>query len=149
MLQIYNTLSKEKEIFKPLRTGKIDLYVCGPTVYDYCHVGHARVYLSFDTIIRYLRYLGFEVKYIRNITDIDDKIIKRALENNESVGSLTTRFIEAMHEDFKALNLLKPFSEPRATKYLDPMIDMIQKLIEKGYAYLGEDRKSTRLNSSH
>ncbi len=137
MLQIYNTLSKEKEIFKPRKPGKVDLYVCGPTVYDQCHVGHARVFLVFDTIVRYLQYLGFEVKYVRNITDIDDKIIKRAEENNETIHSLTSRVIEAMTEDFDRLNLLPPTVQPKATEYIEPMLELIERLIAKGYAYVG------------
>lgn len=136
---IYNTLSKEKELFKTLHPNQVKLYVCGPTVYDYCHVGHARVYLVFDTMVRYFQYLGFTINYVRNITDIDDKIIKRAIENNESIGSLTTRFIAAMHEDFKALHILPPTIEPRATEYIQPMVDMIQTLIDKNYAYVAEN----------
>jgi cysteinyl-tRNA synthetase len=137
MLKIYNTLSKEKEVLKPLSPGKIGLYVCGITVYDYCHIGHARSFLVFDMVVRYLRYRGYDVKYIRNITDIDDKIIKRAEENNEPIEFLTNRFIQAMHEDMRALNLLQPTLEPRATEYIGQMIEMIQTLIEKGYAYIG------------
>lgn len=139
MLQIYNTLSKKKEIFKPIHSGKIDFYVCGMTVYDHCHIGHARLFLAFDTIIRYLRYSGFEVNYIRNITDIDDKIINRAHENNETVPSLTDRMIEAMHEDFEKLNLIPPTLEPRATEYIEEMKELIQTLIDKGYAYVSEN----------
>lgn len=137
MLQIYNTLSKQKENFKPLVKGKVGLYVCGITVYDYCHIGHARFFIVFDMVVRYLRYRGFEVKYVRNITDIDDKIIKRAHENSEPYEALTDRFIHAMFEDAKILNLLTPDNEPRATHYIDHMIDMIQTLIDKGYAYIG------------
>ncbi len=137
MLLIYNTLSQEKEIFKPIHPGKIDFYVCGITVYDYCHIGHARVYLVFDTIIRYLRYRGFEVNYIRNITDIDDKIIKRADENQEPMEILTERFINAMHEDFAALNIEPATLEPRATEYVPQMITLIKTLMDKGYAYVG------------
>lgn len=139
MLQIYNTLSKQKEIFTPLRPEEIGFYICGPTVYDYCHIGHARVYLAFDTIMRYLQYQGFKVKYIRNITDIDDKIIKRAKENTESVEALTSRLIKAMHEDFKNLNILEPLIEPRATEYIEAMIEIIQHLLDKEYAYRGEN----------
>lgn len=135
MLKIYNTLSKQKETLKPINPGKIGLYVCGITVYDYCHIGHARSFLVFDMVVRYLRYLGFEVNFIRNITDIDDKIIKRAEENKEPYQALTARFITAMQQDFQTLNLLQPSQEPRATDYIPKMIQMIQTLIEKGYAY--------------
>jgi cysteinyl-tRNA synthetase len=138
MLKIYNTLSKQKEIFKPLQLGKIDLYVCGVTPYDYCHIGHGRVFLIFDVVIRYLRSIDFAVKYIRNITDIDDKIIKRAQERNIPFMALTAEFIEAMNTDFQHLNILPPTTEPRATDYIQQMIDMIQQLINKGYAYVGE-----------
>lgn len=139
MLKIYNTLSKEKEILKPLTPGKIGLYVCGITVYDYCHIGHARSSLVFDIVVRYLRFSGLEVNYIRNITDIDDKIIKRATENQESIEALTDRFIKAMHDDMYVLNLIPPTLEPRATEYVPQMIDMIQQLINKGYAYVGSN----------
>lgn len=138
MLKIYNTLSKQKEIFKPLQPGKIDLYVCGVTPYDYCHIGHGRVFLVFDVVIRYLRYINFAVKYIRNITDIDDKIIKRAQEKNIPFTALTAEFIEAMNADFQNLNILSPTTEPRATEYIQQMVEMIQKLVDKGYAYVGE-----------
>jgi len=138
-MQIYNTLSKTKEDFKPLKPNKINLYVCGVTVYDYCHIGHARVYLAFDVIIRYLRYRGYEVNYIRNITDIDDKIIKRAQERNMTIEALTHEFISAMQEDFRALNIHDPTFEPRATAYIPHMVAMIQSLLDKGYAYQGDN----------
>lgn len=138
MLKIYNTLSKQKEIFKPLHPGKIDLYVCGMTPYDYCHIGHGRLFLIFDVIVRYLRSIGFSVKYIRNITDIDDKIIKRAQERNIPFMELTAEFIQAMNEDFQQLSILSPTIEPRATDYIEQMIEMIRKLVDKGYAYVGE-----------
>lgn len=138
MLKIYNTLSKQKEIFKPLQFGKIDLYVCGMTTYDYCHIGHGRLYLVFDVVIRYLRSIGYTVRYIRNITDIDDKIITRAQERNIPFTALTAEFIQAMNEDFQNLNLISPTIEPRATDYIPQMIEMIQKLVDKGYAYVGE-----------
>jgi cysteinyl-tRNA synthetase len=138
MLKIYNTLSQEKEIFKPLKPDNVDLYVCGVTPYDYCHIGHGRVYLVFDVIIRYLRSLGFTVNYIRNITDIDDKIIKRAQERNIPFTALTGEFIGAMNADFQNLNILEPTVEPRATDYIAQMIQMIEKLVDKGYAYVGE-----------
>ena len=135
MLQIHNNLTKKKEIFTPIVPGKVGMYVCGMTVYDYCHVGHARVLVVFDMVARYLRYAGYDVTYVRNITDIDDKIIKRANENGEGFESLTGRFIEAMHEDADALGVMRPDQEPKATTSMDLIIDMIQKLIDKGYAY--------------
>ncbi len=135
MLKIFNNLTKQKETFKPIEAGKAGMYVCGMTVYDYCHVGHARVLVVFDMISRYLRHSGYEVTYVRNITDIDDKIIKRANENGETIDSLTTRFIEAMREDAAALGVLPPDQEPRATTSMDQIISMIQTLVDKGYAY--------------
>ncbi len=135
MLQIFNNLSRQKEEFKSIIPGKVGMYVCGMTVYDYCHVGHARVLVVFDMISRYLRHSGYEVNYVRNITDIDDKIIKRANEKGESMENLTTRFIEAMHEDAAALGVLPPDQEPKATASMDLIISMIQTLVEKGYAY--------------
>src|SRR5205085_601700 len=115
----------------------VGLYVCGITVYDYCHIGHARVYMVFDMVIRYLRYRGYSVKYVRNITDIDDKIIRRALANQEPWQALTARFIEAMDQDLAALNVLPPDLAPRATDYIVQMVDSIQVLMQKGYAYIG------------
>ena len=135
MLKVFNNLTKHKETFKPIEPGKVGMYVCGMTVYDYCHVGHARVLVVFDMIARYLRYSGYQVTYVRNITDIDDKIIKRANENGEAIDSLTGRFIEAMHEDSAALGVLPPDQEPRATTSMDQIIAMIQTLVDKGYAY--------------
>ncbi len=139
MLTIHNSLSGEKEVFKPIHPNKINMYVCGVTVYDFCHLGHARMLVAFDTVLRYLRFSGYEVNYIRNITDIDDKIIKRAQENNESVKELTTRFIEAAHEDEGALNILPPDHEPLATDHMPQMITMIQQLIDKGAAYVADN----------
>jgi len=139
MLQIYNTITQTKSPFKPLKEGKISLYTCGVTVYDYCHLGHARVFVAFDVIVRFLRESGWQVKYVRNITDIDDKIIKRAKENNESISSLTERFIKAMTADAKALNVLAPDAEPRATHHIQQIIDMINKLLQKGFAYVAEN----------
>lgn len=138
-MQIYNTQSRTKESFKPLVRGQVGLYVCGVTVYDYCHIGHARTYIAFDVIVRYLRYRGYEVRYVRNITDIDDKIIQRAHENQEPYTQLTTRVIKAMHDDFESLHLLAPDDEPRATEYMSEMIAMIEQLIEKGYAYKADN----------
>lgn len=136
MLQIYNTLTRQKSVFTPIEPGKVGLYVCGITVYDLSHMGHARTYLSFDVMVRYLRYLGYEVKYVRNITDVDDKIIQRAIHNNESTETLTNRTIKLMHEDFAALNLLEPDVEPRVTTHMPEIIDVIERLIAKGHAYI-------------
>jgi len=139
MLQLFNNLTRKKEPFTPIEPGKVGMYVCGMTVYDYCHVGHARVLVVFDMIARYLRYSGYEVTYVRNITDIDDKIIRRANENGEAIDNLTGRFIEAMHEDAAALGVLPPDSEPRATTSMAGIIKMIQTLVEKGYAYAADN----------
>jgi cysteinyl-tRNA synthetase len=135
MLHIYNSLTRRKEPFRPLEAGKVRLYVCGMTVYDYCHVGHARVLVVFDVVTRYLRWRGLQVTYVRNITDIDDKIIQRANENKEDIGALTARFIQAMHEDIAALGVLAPDVEPRATEQIERIVEMVQALLEKGYAY--------------
>ncbi|MEX9839649.1 cysteine--tRNA ligase [Providencia rettgeri] len=136
MLQIFNTLSRQKEEFKPIHAGKIGMYVCGITIYDLCHIGHGRTFVAFDAISRYLRYLGYDLNYVRNVTDIDDKIIKRAAENNESVEALTTRMLAEMHKDFDALNILRPDSEPRATRHIGEIIELTQSLIERGHAYV-------------
>ena len=135
MLSIYNTLTKSKEVFKPLDGNKVRMYVCGMTVYDYCHLGHGRSMVAFDLVTRWLRFSGYDLTYVRNITDIDDKIINRARENGEAFDALTARMIDAMHEDEARLNILKPDMEPRATDYIGGMHDMIQSLIDKGYAY--------------
>ena len=137
MLKIHNSLTRQKEVFTPIEAGKVRLYVCGMTVYDYCHLGHARVMVVFDMVVRYLRHLGYQVIYVRNVTDIDDKIIQRANENGEPIGALTERFIGAMHEDERALGVLPPDIEPRATRSIDDMLAMIGALIERGYAYVG------------
>lgn len=139
MLQIYNTLTRSKVPFKPLTPGQVKMYVCGITVYDHCHIGHARTYLAFDTIIRYLKFRGYQVTYVRNITDIDDKIIERAQQNNESPAALTERFIQAMHQNFAALGLLTPDKEPKATEFMPQMIELVQQLIAKGYAYQADN----------
>ena len=139
MLKIYNTLSKQKEDFHPINPEQVGIYVCGMTVYDYCHMGHARVLVMFDVITRHLRRNFPEVKYVRNITDIDDKIIKRAIENKEDIYSLTNRFIDAMHEDEQALSVLPPDVEPRATDSIDQMFYMIKTLMDKGLAYQGKN----------
>jgi cysteinyl-tRNA synthetase len=139
MLHIYNTLSRKKELFTPIEPGKAGLYVCGITIYDYCHVGHARTYVAFDVINRYLRFLGYDVTYVRNITDVDDKIIKRAAENNESCDALTERFTQAMHADFAALGLMPADIEPRVTTHMAEIIALIETLVAKGYAYVAAD----------
>ena len=138
MLHIYNSLSRKKEVFTPIEENKVGMYVCGMTVYDLCHLGHARVLVVFDMVIRYLHELGYEVNYVRNITDIDDKIIQRANENGEGFEALTERFIEAMHEDSYLLNITPPDQEPRATAYMSDILEMIQTLVDKGYAYQGK-----------
>ncbi|MCG6933096.1 MAG: cysteine--tRNA ligase, partial [Gallionella sp.] len=139
MLKIYNTLARDKQEFVPLVPGRVGMYVCGMTVYDYCHLGHARVMVVFDMVYRWLKASDYQVDYVRNITDIDDKIIKRAAENGESIHDLTARFIAAMHEDADALGVLRPDHEPRATRYVPEMLDMIGKLEANGLAYLAED----------
>lgn len=139
MLQIHNSLTRRKEPFEPIEPGKVRMYVCGMTVYDYCHLGHARVMVVFDVVYRYLRALGYEVTYIRNITDIDDKIIRRAAEAGEPMQALTERFIGAMHEDSAALGILPPTDEPRATAHMDEILAMVKTLIEKGLAYVAEN----------
>jgi len=135
VIRIYNTLSQKKEEFKPIEPGKVGMYVCGMTVYDYCHLGHARVLVAFDVITRYLRHSGFDVNYVRNITDIDDKILRRADENGEVYTDLTERMIAAMHEDEARLRVLSPNAEPRATAFISDMIAMIETLITGGHAY--------------
>jgi len=139
MLSIYNTLTRTKEVFKPIEPGKVRMYVCGMTVYDYCHLGHARVMIVFDMVVRWLRASGYDVNYVRNITDIDDKIITRALENQEPIAALTQRFIDAMHADAKTLMLLPPDHEPRATDYIAQMQGMIGRLMEREMAYQADD----------
>lgn len=140
MLTIYNTLIRQKEEFKPITKGKIKLYVCGITVYDYCHVGHARVFVVFDAIVRFLRETGWDVTYVRNITDIDDKIINRANENKEDINALTDRFIEYMYEDAKSLGVFKADLEPRATQHMPQIIKMIADLEKNGIAYVAENK---------
>jgi cysteinyl-tRNA synthetase len=135
MLQIHNSESKRKEVFKPIHAGEVRMYVCGMTVYDYCHIGHARVLVSFDIVTRWLRQSGWKVTYVRNITDIDDKIIKRANENGEDFHVLTERFIAAMNEDADALGVIRPDTEPKATEFVDQIIRMVETLIAKGHAY--------------
>ncbi|MBL8468819.1 cysteine--tRNA ligase [Methyloversatilis discipulorum] len=135
MLKIYNTLTREKQDFVPIEPGRVRMYVCGMTVYDYCHLGHARVMVVFDMVTRWLRASDYQVSYVRNITDIDDKIIKRAAENGETMRALTDRFIAAMHEDADALGVLRPDHEPRATEFVPQMLSLIQRLEAKGLAY--------------
>ncbi len=139
MLTIYNSLSNQKETFEPIVPGQVRMYVCGMTVYDYCHIGHARVLVVFDVVYRFLKHLGYDVTYVRNITDIDDKIINRANENDEEYFELTRRFIDAMHEDADALGVLRPDREPCATETIGPILDMIERLEQLGYAYQAED----------
>ena len=139
MLKIFNSLTGEKETFKPIEPGKVRMYVCGMTVYDFCHVGHARVMVVFDMVVRYMRSLGLDVNYVRNITDIDDKIIKRANENNEDISDLTERFIVAMNEDAAALGVKLPDSEPKATEHMSQITGMIEQLIENKYAYAADN----------
>jgi cysteinyl-tRNA synthetase len=139
MLKIYNTLTRRKEKFKPLVPGKVGMYVCGVTIYDYCHIGHGRTFVAFDTVARYLRFSGYDLNFIRNITDVDDKIIKRASENNESCDQLTERFTQAMHKDFDSLFMIRPDLEPRVTEHIPEVIAMIEKLITKEHAYISDD----------
>lgn len=138
-LKIYNTLARDKQTFVPMQEGKVRMYVCGMTVYDYCHLGHARVMVVFDMVQRWLRASGYAVTYVRNITDIDDKIIKRAVENGETISQLTSRFIQAMDEDAAALGVQKPDHEPRATAYVPQMLGLIEKLEARGLAYKASD----------
>ncbi len=139
MLRIYNTLSRSKEEFVPLEPGRVRMYVCGMTVYDWCHVGHARVLVVFDVVQRWLRASGYQVVYVRNITDIDDKIIRRAVENGETIRALTGRFIRYMHEDADALGVQRPDHEPRATQYVPQMLGLIDLLEKNGLAYRAAD----------
>lgn len=139
MLHLYNTLSRRKEPFKPLQERHVGLYVCGITVYDDCHVGHGRVMIVYDVLFRHLQSIGYMVKYVRNITDVDDKIIRRAAENDESPTALSQRFIDEMHKDERALNVLPPTHEPKATDTIDSMIRIIIRLIESGHAYAADN----------
>ncbi len=137
MLKIHNTLTQSKQEFKPIESGKIRMYVCGITVYDYSHIGHARTFVSFDIITRYLRFSGYDLTYVRNITDIDDKIIARASENGEDYHQLSERYTEIMHQDFAALGMAEPDIEPKATDSIAEIIETIESLIDKGFAYQG------------
>ncbi|ELY2660884.1 cysteine--tRNA ligase [Cronobacter sakazakii] len=136
MLKIFNTMSRQKEEFKPIHAGEVGMYVCGITVYDLCHIGHSRTFIAFDVVARYLRFLGYKLKYVRNITDIDDKIIKRANENGEDFVALVDRMVAEMHKDFDALNILRPDSEPRATQHIPEIIEIVEQLIARGHAYV-------------
>ncbi|MDP1707984.1 MAG: cysteine--tRNA ligase [Gammaproteobacteria bacterium] len=139
MLHIHNSLTRVKEPFAPITPGKVRLYVCGMTVYDYCHLGHARVLVVFDTVVRYLRSQGYDVTYVRNITDIDDKIIRRAQENGEAIDTLTERFIQAMNEDADKLGVKRPDAEPRATQHIADIVGLIAALVKNGYAYQADN----------
>ena len=139
MLKIFNTLSREKEVFKPICDNQVGMYVCGVTVYDLCHIGHGRTFVCFDVIARYLRYLGYKLRYVRNITDVDDKIIRRSLENKETCEALVDRMVVEMYRDFDALNILRPDVEPRATKHIPEIIAMVESLIARKHAYVAEN----------
>jgi len=139
MLHIYNNLTRQKEVFKPIQEGKVGMYVCGITIYDYCHIGHGRTYTAFDVMARYLDYLGYDVTYVRNVTDIEDKIIQRANDNNEDFNAVVDRFATIMHEDFDALGLIKPDMEPHATHSIKEIIEVIETLIEKNHAYAADN----------
>ena len=139
MLQIYNTLSRKKEVFKPITSNKVGLYVCGITIYDRCHIGHARTYVAFDIIARYLKYLGYDLTHVRNITDVDDKIIKRAQENGESCEALTLRMTEQMYQDFDDLNIMRPDIAPTVTGHMDEIIALVERLIERKHAYVASN----------
>ena len=139
MLKIYNTLTHEKEPFQSITANKVGMYVCGVTIYDLCHIGHGRTFVAFDVVSRYLRFLGYDLTYVRNITDVDDKIIKRALENGETCEQLTERMLNEMYADFDALNIKRPDIEPRATHHMAQIIELVQALLEKDHAYIAEN----------
>ncbi|WP_392560461.1 cysteine--tRNA ligase [Orbus mooreae] len=139
MLKIFNTLTREKELFKPIHANKVNMYVCGITIYDLCHIGHGRTFVAFDVITRYLRFLGYDLTYVRNITDVDDKIIKRSLENGETCDDLTGRMLVEMYTDFDALNIQRPDSEPRATRHIPQIIALVEKLLTKEHAYIASN----------
>jgi len=138
MLKLYNSLTQQKEEFKPIIEGEVKLYVCGVTIYDLCHIGHARTYVAFDLVVRYLRYLGYKVTFVRNVTDVDDKIIRRAAENNEDIHSITERYLQFMHEDFRALNIVEPDIEPRVTTHMAEIIELVAQLLAKKHAYIAD-----------
>lgn len=139
MLKIYNTLTRQKEEFKPIHPGKVGMYVCGVTIYDHCHIGHGRTFVAFDVVARYLRYSGYELNYVRNVTDVDDKIIKRAAETHVTCDDLTERLIGDMHQDFDALGMVRPDIEPRATRHIGEIIALVETLLEKGHAYVADN----------
>src|SRR5688572_20517436 len=136
-IRIHNSLTGEKEELRPFVPGQVGMYVCGDTVYDFCHMGHARSKIVFDMVRRYLTWRGYKVNFVRNITDIDDKIIKRAAEQGKEIGELTAYYIGEMHKDYDTLGILRPDYEPRATQYVPGMVAMIERLIAKGFAYVG------------
>ncbi len=139
MLKIYNTLTRQKEEFKPIHPGKVGMYVCGVTIYDHCHIGHGRTFVAFDVVARYLRYSGYQLNYVRNVTDVDDKIIKRAAETGVTCDDLTERLIGDMHADFDALGMVRPDVEPRATQHIGEIIELVQSLLDKGHAYVADN----------
>ena len=139
MLKIYNTLTRQKEEFKPIHPGKVGMYVCGVTIYDHCHIGHGRTFVAFDVVARYLRYSGYELNYVRNVTDVDDKIIKRAAETHVTCDDLTERLIGDMHQDFDALGMLRPDIEPRATQHIHEIIELVETLLAKEHAYVADN----------
>ena len=139
MLKIFNTLSRQKEEFKPIHAGKVGMYVCGVTIYDLCHIGHGRTFVAFDVVARYLRYLGYSLNYVRNVTDVDDKIIRRATENGESCDQLTTRMLAEMYADFDSLLIERPDIEPRATQHIAEIIEITQRLIDRDHAYVASN----------
>ncbi|MFP8412114.1 cysteine--tRNA ligase [Serratia marcescens] len=139
MLKIFNTLSRQKEEFKPIHAGKVGMYVCGVTIYDLCHIGHGRTFVAFDVVARYLRYLGYSLNYVRNVTDVDDKIIRRAAENHETCDQLTERMLAEMHADFDALLIDRPDKEPRATQHIAEIIEITQRLIDRDHAYVASN----------
>ncbi|HEH9431825.1 TPA: cysteine--tRNA ligase [Aeromonas sobria] len=139
MLKIYNTLTRQKEQFKPIHPGKVGMYVCGVTIYDHCHIGHGRTFVSFDVVARYLRYSGYQLNYVRNITDVDDKIIKRAAETRVTCDDLTERLIGDMHADFDALGMVRPDIEPRATQHIEEIIELVESLLAKDHAYVADN----------
>lgn len=139
MLKIFNTLSRQKEEFKPIHAGKVGMYVCGVTIYDLCHIGHGRTFVAFDVVARYLRYLGYSLNYVRNVTDVDDKIIRRAAENHETCDQLTERMLAEMHADFDALLIDRPDQESRATQHIAEIIEITQRLIDRDHAYVASN----------
>ncbi|AKJ41749.1 cysteine--tRNA ligase [Pragia fontium] len=139
MLKIFNTLSRQKEEFKPIHADKVGMYVCGVTIYDLCHIGHGRTFVAFDVVARYLRFLGYNLTYVRNVTDVDDKIIRRAAENNESCEQLTERMLAEMHADFDSLNIARPDIEPRATHHIAEIIEIVELLLQRNHAYIADN----------